>query len=335
MAMIPIAVFHFLFAAIVISSLVLMWLFRYFFSATFLPSALFLVVVLAALLKVVSTVFANTMMFAGHGFPFFGLEALGPSSPHGDFACACRHNTNNVVLEHYRDAKFNYNPIYHYYLYKTKDADPTSTTTIFFLHGNGQPACCFSGFAELLHHYHKKANVVLLEYRGYGRRRLTAASFSDLPAMRSDISLAWSHLHSSEGLRGPRVLAGLSLGGGFAWSSLDQLSPAPRQLVLINTFADLGLFLRKETKLYYPAVRRLLPSALTCYDVGLCRGFWAGDVLCVSTKDDDFFGPEHRKAFREHFGERGATWEEFVCPDGGHNGGPAINQGWLKMLKVE
>ena len=334
MPMIPPQVFHVLFGIVAASALTTTVAVRYVFSLSAFPSSVLFLSSLAVVAKCLGHVFANLTIFAGHGMTLFGVVLETPSCPRiAKGGGPCEHELEFDT----KDVKFEYVASHHYYLYKSTSANPAHAPTIFFLHGNGVPACCFSAYPEYMHVLHPHANLVCVEYPGYGKRHKSSACYSSLDAVRNDIAGAWRHVFESQGLVGPQVLVGLSLGGGFVFSSVDRLVPPPRQIVLINTFADLGVFVKGETHVYFEAVRRILPPAIMDYRVEHMHKNWTGEVLCVFTKDDEMFNPSHAARFRSHFKKHGCTWQEFMVPSGGHNQGPLSRDGvhWLKMINTK
>ena len=146
------------------------------------------------------------------------------------------------------------------------------------------------------------------EYPGSGQRGDENASIYELDSVREEIASAWTAINTKYKCSG-MIAVGLSLGGGFSWSSIDRLSPAPKQLVLMNTFADLGAFLKEEARIYYPALKILAPSPITGYCISRkTQNKWKGDVVVVHAVGDEFFPPVHESIFKKHFKD------ELHCP---------------------
>ena len=313
------------------------------FSYIFVGSAFTRYSILIAAIATVNSCFlichiaSNLIMFAGHG----DLLSLGQKEKIFPNLRPCPRIEPDLCIDHpiviksavtYKSLEFSYNKENNYYLYLSPVVNGGST--IVFLHGNGVPACCFASFIELIHEFHPVANIAAIEYRGYGKRSRENASVYDLKGMRADVSKAWRDIATKVN-PDSMIIAGLSLGGGFAWSTIDILYPAPKQLVLINTFADLGAMLRNESEYYYPIISLFMPTAITKYRLGEFHSSWKGSVLCVYTQNDSMFPPMHKDAFKIHFKDtKGCDWQEFMCPNGDHNGGPVFHQQWLKLLKV-
>jgi pimeloyl-ACP methyl ester carboxylesterase len=264
-------------------------------------------------------------MFAGHGYFLFGLIRISSE-------CSV-HPENTLIV---RGMEFEYNKEFGYYMCIM---DPKGATVV-FLHGNGRPACCwlYKDILKLILSI-KGINIALVEYRGYGRLNRKRSSLSQLENIRTDIASQWSHI-STRVNTSRLLLAGVSLGGGFAWSTVDRLSPPPAQLVLINTFANLGIFAEKlVAHLLTPTITPLLPcivsSVILNYRIENFQSSWRGKVLCVQTQDDFMFPLSHLEIFRGHFlASRGYEFKEFICLSGGHNEGFTNYDGWLADLII-
>lgn len=206
--------------------------------------------------------------------------------------------------------------------------------TFVILHGNGEAACCWvDGYVNIFHkNFH--CNIAIFEYRGYGRRHAEAVGCSLLSELRDDIDKQWTHLSTM--CSGPMLLVGISLGGGFAWSTIDRLRPAPSQLILIDTFSDFNLLFRSfGGNIFSTLLRPFMSHNILRFDIKVQHKKWRGSVLCVHTIDDVLFPPEHMRTLRQHFKEDcGCVWDEFECAHGGHLGGPYTFQGWLKLVQV-
>lgn len=269
----------------------------------------------------------NTLMFAGHGYFIFGLLQM--SSP-------CSMHPENALLVKGFEFQYDEDHGYYYYIRNYESA------TIVFMHGNGKPACCWL-YKDIMKLFLSiDVNIVVIEYRGYGRRCNKCAHFARLEDIRTDLVAQWTHVSSLVDPSG-LILTGVSLGGGFAWSAIDRLSPPPVQLILINTFADLGLFVNHFVAYAIsPFVAPLIPCfvspSILKYRLENFQKDWNGKVLCVHTADDNLFPSYHLKIFREHFSSYGSTsandFEEFICLKGGHNEGYICYDGWLSRLAI-
>lgn len=266
-------------------------------------------------------VIQNAMMFATHGLYIYGI--IPTSSP-----CKSRGCLGNTIEcgKH----NFYYNENFRYFV-SIVDKD---LPTIVFLHGNGEPACCWCSPNGVLGCFtQKKVNIVLVEYPGYGRRHKEMASYAFLESTREDIAKQWADI--STRVNGNRmILAGASLGGGFAWSVVDRLNPQPSQLVLMNTFADLRLLIQRIFGEYITLLSYVVSSNIMQYNVKKLQRSYKGKVLVIATQDDELFPLDHLAAFRLHFTEvnKVTEFKEFVCSNGGHNGGYIYNRQWIASL---
>jgi len=288
----------------------------------------------------------------GHGLRILGLFPIGvfecPNTNHHESAIG----KNDEIYAESSRRTFTYDKrgYYHSFIDKNKPC-------IVFLHGNGNPACCWlNGFLSLFPSH----NIVAFEYFGYGRRGNEKTSHRLLAEQRFDIADMWKHMHNKYGKayfanNNDVHLMGVSLGGGFAWSSVDILSPPPSKLVLINTFADLSLLVKDKLSIVnaaflFPLLQTfLLPRTITGYSLesgqkgtllpaaakSAATGTkWRGKVIVVYTVDDFLFPPSHAALFKTHFQDvvKCSRYVEYRCEDGGHNDGPVYHRGWLKYL---
>ena len=137
----------------------------------------------------------KVMMFGAIGFKVLGNEIRGSG-------CKKPEHKLNKIQDYTYDEKNGY-------YYKIKDP---FLPTVVFLHGNIQPACCFIGFLEGFG-LHQTHNLIIFEYRGYGRRYPeTTCSCSELDIARDDIAKQWAHIATNR-VKGPMIIMGLSLGG--------------------------------------------------------------------------------------------------------------------------
>ena len=92
----------------------------------------------------------NVMLFAGHGIFVFGLPVSYP----------CEAHPEDTIK--FGDVTFTYNEEHGYYLY-VRDK---SATTIVFMHGNGNAACCWCDPQGIVGCFLKKnANIGMSTYR--------------------------------------------------------------------------------------------------------------------------------------------------------------------------
>ena len=216
---------------------------------------------------------------------------------------------------------------YYYYVHDPKKP------SIVFLHGNGADASQ-EGFAVLAYAFKKKGyNVATFEYDGYGCLRSRATpTYEKLPRYRQQIQEQWKSFASK--VQGDIYISGVSLGGGFAWSSCDILSPAPKKLVLINTFADLSIFVNNfiEGSILF---NLFVPKELLDYKIDNHHKSWNnGTVIVVYTADDELFDDRHAAIFKDHFSKfEKITYKECKINQGGHNGGPWLDPTWLEALE--
>ena len=124
--------------------------------------------------------------------------------------------------------------------------------------------------------------------------------------------------------------------GGYAWSALHKLSPAPEQLVLLNTFADLKIFIKHMVGWYfYPFAFCFMSKDLLSYDLDMLKiKDWKGSVLCVYTMNDDLFHDGlHHALFKKYFSEQlGCAWEEVRREVGGHSVLPDALPSWKEKV---
>ena len=128
-------------------------------------------------------------------------------------------------------------------------------------------------FAEYIVESYPNTNVCYYEYPGYGVRMDEAASLYNFDRIRAEIADAWTAISTRYKCKS-MLLCGQSLGGGFAWSTIDRLTPAPTQLVLMNTFADLNEFVKHQMDLigisrsFFPILKTLLiPKPLSNFRI--------------------------------------------------------------------
>lgn len=216
---------------------------------------------------------------------------------------------------------------YYYYVHDPK------RPSIVFLHGNGADASQ-EGFTDLAYAFKNKGyNVASFEYDGYGcLRGRTAPTYEKLPRYRQQIQEQWKSFASK--VQGDIYISGVSLGGGFAWSSCDILSPAPKKLVLINTFADLSIFVNNfiQGSILY---NLFVPKELLDYKISNHHKSWNnGTVIVVYTADDELFDERHAGIFKHHFSKfDNIKYKECKINEGGHNGGPWLDHKWLESLE--
>lgn len=278
---------------------------------------IFTTIIVGLLFNFLFDVAQKAMMFCAIGFKVLGFNVRGGG-------CNNPNHKSDTI------GSYTYDENGYYYYVK----DPNFPTCV-FLHGNAQPACCWVGFLEM-YGFNHGYNIILVEFPGYGRRYpSTTCDCATLDTARDDISKQWSHFATNR-VKGPMILMGLSLGGGFAWSTIDRLSPPPEQLVLLNTFSDLKIFIKHMVGSYfYPLAYSCLSKNLLNYDVFKLKDHtWKGKVLSVYTINDDLFHDGlHNELFRRRFkDELGCEWEEFRRPSGGHKLDPHQFPEWTKKV---
>jgi len=182
--------------------------------------------------------------------------------------------------------------------------DPTQPV-ILFLHGNAGNVSHRIDSLRLLHEL--KANVLLIDYRGYGQ----STGRPSEQGTYADAASAWDYLTSVRGFDASAVIIfGRSLGGAVAvWLASQQNAGA---LVMESTFtsiADLGsesygwLPVRSLTRIHYDSQSRLRQIATPS--------------VVLHSKNDDIIGFEHgKKLFAA-----AKNPVEFVALTGDHNSG--------------
>jgi hypothetical protein len=269
-------------------------------------------------------------MFAGHGDPI----SVGQKSKlfklrercenHSRCAQEVRVNAKRYGPSGDRAVKYTYDEKYHYFGPVDSDIIPNATTIVFF-HANGVPACEHAFLPDVLLSKFHNVNVCLFEYPGYGRRGSENASIYELDSVRNEIAAAWAVIFTKFKSTS-MIAAGLSLGGGFSWSSVDRLDPPPKRLVLMNTFSDLGAFLREESRIYYPILSILAPNPIAGYRITKTTQYkWKGEVFVVHAIGDEFFPPEHEKIFEQHFIDMQCKYTRITLPA---NSNPNTNSLW-------
>ncbi len=209
--------------------------------------------------------------------------------------------------------------------------DPKKPSVV-FLHGNGADASQ-EGFVLLANDFKNIGyNVATFEYDGYGcLRNRPPPTYENLPKYRQQIQEQWKSFASK--VQGDIYVAGVSLGGGFAWSSCDILSPAPKKLILINTFSDLSIFVNNfiQGSILF---NLFVPKELLDYKISNHHKSWNnGSVIVVYTADDELFDDRHIATFKDHFSKfNNIRYKECRINRGGHNGGPWNDKRWLQAL---
>jgi alpha-beta hydrolase superfamily lysophospholipase len=191
--------------------------------------------------------------------------------------------------------------MYHYDMgYYSMTALAPKRGVVMFLHGNGADAPSFYSFALKL--AEEGWDVIMPEYDGYGELVERPASITET---RKRIVRVWRHVASSYKAQA-RVLLGFSLGGGFAYSVVDELvdkeddrgeSTQPTNLVLVNTFSGV-----REM----PAgaiIASLASSEVSGWNIADLHKKWRGSVLVVWSPRDEIFSASHAEKFRSHFAD--------------------------------
>lgn len=156
---------------------------------------------------------------------------------------------------------------------------PGARGLVFLLHGNA--GNLESWFVDLDFWRSMNLDLVMLDYRGYGKSSGRIASEAQLHA---DVRAAWDAVSPPYAGR-PRVLFGRSLGTGLAAVLAAEVQP--ELTVLVSPYASM-VALAAE---HYPFV----PSALLRYplrtDEALARV--RGPVLLLHGTQDTLIGPQH------------------------------------------
>lgn len=177
--------------------------------------------------------------------------------------------------------------------------------TVLFLHGNAGNISGRIALAEALHDL--PANVLLLDYRGYGR----STGRPSEEGLYRDAEAAWTYLTRTPGVD-PRCIIpfGRSLGGGPAvWLATQHRVAA---LILAAPFTSLP----DVAAIHYPVfptralVRSRFDNTSRIRDVGV-------PLLVIHSPDDDIIPYEQgRQLF-----EAAAEPKAFLTTRGGHNAG--------------
>jgi hypothetical protein len=178
---------------------------------------------------------------------------------------------------------------------------------LLFCHGN---SLSLGAYADPLNDLSAQGfDVYGLEYGGYGRARGSKALDSpNCESLLLDLHDAWRICGDSN-----TVICGFSLGGLLLGESYDHLSPAPAQIVFINSVTNFpALVAEKLGNAIGSAVGPLLRTQW-CIKAPKC---YSNQVLIVYTKDDAVVPPSQGRQLCCLF--QSLNPKCIVLPSGGH-----------------
>lgn len=168
---------------------------------------------------------------------------------------------------------------------------PDPKGVVFYLHGNGGSLAGW--FSETALYRQANFDLVMMDYRGYGKSSGRIASEAQL---RADVRAAWAAVAPRYAGR-KVVVAGRSLGSGLAAGLAAELSAAgtpPAITILMSPYSSMGELMHE----FYPWV----PLALlryrldTAHDARQVRG----PVLLIHAARDELIGPQHARRLQHH-----------------------------------
>lgn len=202
--------------------------------------------------------------------------------------------------------------------------EPGARGVVFYLHGNA--GSLQSWFVDVEHWRRAGLDLVMLDYRGYGKSSGRIDSEAQLHA---DVAAAWAQVAPEYAGR-QRIVFGRSLGTGLA-AALAAQAPAelrPELTVLVSPYTSLLAVAAEQ----HPWVPEALLARLLRYPLRTDQ--WLpqvqGRVALVHGGRDRLIPPEHSRRLQALVPQAQLLW----LPDAGHIDLQQFDGYWAGLLRV-